>query len=150
MPLDNGHERQDRQDLGGVGNFPEIEERACNSSRRRIKTRVASANMQKVLALVAVILMSACNAAVGVSGGVQVPRDAATTCAEHCSSLGLQLSAVAIMANNVGCVCQPRNATQVASASDYSAGTSAGMATIAMQQAEEEQRNARNQRQTTR
>lgn len=107
--------------------------------------------MQKMLAFVPVVLMSACNAAVGVSGGVQVPRDAATTCAEHCSSLGLQLSAVAIMANNVGCVCQPRNGAPVAAtASDYSAGTSAGMATIAMQQAEASERAARNQQQTTR
>jgi hypothetical protein len=90
--------------------------------------------------------LSACSAAVGVSGGVSVPTDAATTCASHCASLGLQLSAVAIMANNVGCVCQPRNAASAAAVSDFSAGTTAGMATIAMQQAEESSRQQQSSR----
>ncbi|HEY5957966.1 MAG TPA: hypothetical protein VIV60_15490 [Polyangiaceae bacterium] len=102
--------------------------------------------MKNGVAFLFLLCTMGCNAAVGVSGGVQVPHDAAATCAGHCSTLGLQLSAVAIMANNVGCVCQPRS--QVGTVSDFTAGTSAGMATIAMQQAEYDQaRAARNQQQ---
>lgn len=93
--------------------------------------------MRHLIPVLGLVFLSACNAAVGVSGGVQVPKDAANTCAQHCGSLGLQLSAVAIMANNVGCVCQPRSNAPGAVASNYSAATSAGMATIAMQQAEQ-------------
>jgi hypothetical protein len=101
--------------------------------------------MLKAIILPLLFVCAGCNAAVGVSGGVQVPRDAATTCGNHCASIGLQLSAVAIMANNVGCVCQPRN--QAGRVSEYTASTSAGMATIAMQEAESEQTARRQQQQ---
>ena len=38
------------------------------------------------------------------------PPDAGQTCARHCQTIGMRLSAVAIMAENVGCVCQPAGA----------------------------------------
>ena len=96
--------------------------------------------MLRVFFVSGLVGLSACNAAVGVSGVVNVPPDAAKTCASHCAGLGLQLSAVAIMANNVGCVCQPRSNATGAVAANYGAGTTAGMATLAMQEVEEEQR----------
>ena len=79
--------------------------------------------------------LSACEATVGVNA-VTVPRNAAQTCAFHCQSIGLQLAAVAIMANNVGCVCQPGAAPPAAPpTAGMLTAPAAGMATIAMQEA---------------
>lgn len=103
--------------------------------------------MRDLLLLLGVVVLSACEATVGTTAAVEVPRDAANTCARHCWDIGLQLSAVAIMANNVGCVCQPRIGPPGPVASNYGAATSAGMATIVMQQAVAEQQAARDRRQ---
>jgi hypothetical protein len=86
---------------------------------------------------------AACMAPVGSE--LSVPPDAAQTCAEHCGSIGMRLSAVAIMANNVGCVCQGGKGAAATGegTADQSATAAAGMATILMQQAAEE--NARHQ-----
>jgi len=100
-------------------------------------------------ALVASFVVVGCAAPVGVRG-VSVPADAAATCARHCEGIGLQLSAVAIMANNVGCVCQKGGGAGSASASvaDETGAATAGMATIAMQVEEEQQQQQQQQRQT--
>jgi hypothetical protein len=83
----------------------------------------------------AVLSTLACQATVGVKN-VSLPRDAAQQCATHCQTIGMRLSAVAIMAENVGCVCQ--FAAQPA-AGPNAAGQletpAAGMATIAVQEA---------------
>ena len=98
--------------------------------------------------------LTACMAPVGTSGMVSVPPDAAQSCAQHCQTIGMRLTAVAIMANNVGCVCQsPAPAGSPAGSSSRadpgstdrrlfglnvgateSATTTAGMATILMEQ----------------
>lgn len=88
------------------------------------------------LAFLATLLpLGACVATVGANR-LSVPKDSAQICARHCEGIGLRLSAVAIMAENVGCVCQ------MAPAPNAPAGTAgelstpaAGMATIAAQQA---------------
>ncbi len=49
----------------------------------------------------------ACAANVGTSGVTYVPKDSASTCGGYCNEIGMQLSSVVIMANNVGCVCSP-------------------------------------------
>lgn len=49
----------------------------------------------------------ACAANVGTSGVTYVPKDSAATCSGYCNEIGLQMSSVVIMANNVGCVCSP-------------------------------------------
>ena len=59
-------------------------------------------------ALLPLLLLSACAAPVGVTGPMVVPADAGETCRAQCATIGFDLSAVAIMANNVGCVCQPK------------------------------------------
>ncbi|NUP06784.1 MAG: hypothetical protein HOW73_12080 [Polyangiaceae bacterium] len=87
------------------------------------------------------VFVSACKATVGVGGMVDVPSDSATTCKTHCESIGMKLGAVAIMANNVGCVCQPPDQP-----APSNAAVTAGMATIAMQDAEEARRRAAQQR----
>ena len=103
--------------------------------------------------VLAALSLTACMAPVGTSGGVSVPPDAAQTCARHCQTIGMRLTAVAIMANNVGCVCQsPEPAGSAAGSSSRaapgsadrrsagvnegameSATTTAGMATILME-----------------
>ncbi len=81
-----------------------------------------------------------CMAAVGTSGAISIPKDAQRQCRSHCESIGMGLGAVAIMANNVGCVCQGN-----ASESLDAASITAGMATIAMQEAEQQQQQRQQQ-----
>ncbi len=78
--------------------------------------------------------LSGCPAVVGTSGLITVPPDAQKTCQTHCDTIGMDLGAVAIMANNVGCVCQPKS-TQA----DASAAVAAGMVTIMVQRQQEQQ-----------
>jgi len=86
--------------------------------------------------LLAVVLsLSACMATVGVDAR-SIPPDAAQTCARHCQTIGMRLSAVAIMAENVGCVCQLAGAPTASAADAGEFGTPpGGMTTIAAQQA---------------
>src|SRR5262245_21516243 len=67
--------------------------------------RGPKANRELSLVLTALSL-TACMAPVGTSGVISVQPDAAQSCAQHCQAIGIRLTAVAIMANNVGCVCQ--------------------------------------------
>ena len=78
-------------------------------------------------AIVLLTSVAGCTAPVGSS--LRVPHDATDTCRTLCARIGLELSAVAIMASNVGCVCQEH---RQASAMDREAVT-AGMATILLQ-----------------
>ena len=95
-----------------------------------------------------VVPLAGCVAPVGVSGSFSIPHDAGNVCAQQCRTIGMNLSAVAIMANNVGCVCQPSvGAPPVAT---LGASSAAGMATISMlkeQQQEEEQQLQQQQQQ---
>src|SRR5262245_49747705 len=104
--------------------------------------------------VLAALSLTACMAPVGTSGIVSVPPDAAQSCAQQCRTIGMQLTAVAIMANNVGCVCQypapagsapgsssratpgstDRRSFVVNEGATESATTTAGMATILMEQ----------------
>ena len=77
-----------------------------------------------------VLAYGACTAPVG--SNLQVPSNATSTCEAHCRSIGLELSAVAIMASHVGCVCQ--RATSPQAASDHGESVTAGMATIMLQE----------------
>ena len=108
--------------------------------------------------LLAALSLTACMAPVGTSGAVSVPPDAAQSCAHHCQTIGMRLTAVAIMANNVGCVCQsPTSAGSAAGSSSRaapgptdrralgvnegateSATTTAGMVAVLMEQEREE------------
>src|SRR4029434_11263402 len=109
--------------------------------------------------VLAALSLTACMAPVGTSGVVSVPPDAAQSCAQHCQTIGMRLTAVAIMANNVGCVCQsPAPAGSAAGSSSRaapgstdrrsfgvnegateSATTTAGMAAILMEQEQQRQ-----------
>ena len=108
--------------------------------------------------LLGALSLTACMAPVGTSGVVHVPPDAAQSCAQHCQTIGMRLTAVAIMANNVGCVCQSpapagsaagssREAPGSADRSSFgvnegateSATTTAGMAAILMERERQQQ-----------
>ncbi len=83
----------------------------------------------------------ACNAPVGTGGMVQVPKDGAAICAEHCATMGLTLDAVVVMASNVGCVCRAAKSPAVGASngSDHAGAAAGGMAALV---AEEQQRQA--------
>jgi hypothetical protein len=69
-------------------------------------------------------------APVGVSGAFSIPNDAGNICSQQCRRIGMNLSAVAIMANNIGCVCQASASTPPAAS--LGASSAAGMVTIEM------------------
>lgn len=87
------------------------------------------------LAVVFFPLLMGCVAPVGVSGAISIPRDAGNNCAEQCGQIGMKLSAVAIMANHIGCVCQPADGAHASQGA-----APAGMATIAMLEQQEQDR----------
>jgi hypothetical protein len=84
---------------------------------------------QSALITFLAVSLSGCVATVGAEK-LSVPRDSAQQCARHCAAIGMSLGAVAIMAENVGCICKP---AQTESGGGEAAGITAGMATIAMQ-----------------
>lgn len=50
----------------------------------------------------------------------------------HCATMQMQVGAVVVMANQVGCVCEPRRAT--AEAQESGAALSGGMAAIVIEE----------------
>ena len=99
------------------------------------------------LLVLMIVPLAGCVAPVGVSGALSIPHDAGNICSQQCRSIGMNLSAVAIMANNVGCVCQPSaGGPPVAT---LGASSAAGMATISMlnEQQQEQQQQQQQQQQ---
>lgn len=84
--------------------------------------------------------LGGCSAQVGSS--LKVPPNSKEICTNHCRDIGMSLSAVAIMANNVGCVCKDKAQSNdlEGSASDETAASTSGMATIMLQAAAQQQR----------
>lgn len=68
----------------------------------------------------------AARAPVGTNRTIYVPKDAAATCAAHCQGIGLTMTAVVIMADNVGCVCS-------AAGPSIAGATAGGMAALMVQ-----------------
>ena len=83
-----------------------------------------------------VAVSSGCTAAVGTAGMTSVPKDAASTCATHCASIGMSLDSVVIMANNVGCVCRGGKS---AGGRDDGATTAGGMAALIVEEQQQQQ-----------
>jgi len=80
------------------------------------------------LGLLPLLTIGACAAAIG-SETRTIRPESAQVCAEQCAQIGLKLTAVAIMANNIGCVCQAEKAPVPVT---VDAVPPAGMATIEM------------------
>ena len=97
----------------------------------------------RLITVVLSLFVGGCMTAdVGTSAMVSVPKDGVAQCEKHCGQMGLRLSAVAIMANDVGCVCLvPAPAgLQAAPGPQADAGAlPAGMATIALLQRRQQQ-----------
>src|SRR5690606_25227090 len=109
-----------------------------------MKVLVLGRVLRRAVLLSSVLLPSCSMAPVGSS--LEVPSDAALTCKHHCESIGLPLSAVAIMASNVGCVCEaaPLGSERLSSEVSSKNAVTGGMATIMLQ--EEQRRRAEEQR----
>jgi hypothetical protein len=98
------------------------------------------------LLLLLAIVGAGCVAPVGASS-VSIPRDARNVCLAQCGQIGMGLSAVAIMANNIGCVCQGGYGAPMSQAEPSGGATAtAGMATIAMLRQQQEAAAAQNRR----
>jgi len=82
-------------------------------------------------------------ATVGTSESVSVPADARESCEMLCEKIGMRLGAVAIMANNVGCICDLRETVDQATTS----AVSAGMATVSIQEIARQQQLLQQQQQ---
>ena len=92
------------------------------------------------------LLAVGCMAPVGAST-TSVPKDGATECASQCAVMGLKLAAVAIMANNVGCVCQPPPGAQ---GQGEKAVGPAGMATLVLLEQQRQQQEQQSRTSATR
>lgn len=98
-----------------------------------------------ILVLTSLFFLSGCATQVGKSGMQKIPPDAAQTCAGYCTQIGMRLTAVAIMAGNVGCVCE--GATAAGHAEVQSSAVAGGMTAIEIaaeqqRQQQEQQRRA--------
>ena len=85
--------------------------------------------MKTLLVVLVTFAFSACAATVGSLA--TVPKDSPATCTKFCSEMGLTLSSVVIMANNVGCVC---NAASTGTADAQGAAVAGGAAAVLMQE----------------
>lgn len=65
----------------------------------------------RFLAIVVVVLgalgAGCASVAEPVARGATIPTDSAAVCTSHCAAMGLRMSAVVVILNSVGCVCQP-------------------------------------------
>jgi hypothetical protein len=84
-----------------------------------------------------------CAAKVGAENKT-IPTNAAAMCESQCQQAGLHMTALAIMAETIGCVCQ-RDASD--SSSDNAGASAAGMATIMIQQEQAQQQQQQRQQQ---
>jgi hypothetical protein len=62
-----------------------------------------------------------------IESGSELPSDSAQVCSAHCDSLGLQMSAVVVILNSVGCVCQPPNLLPTGNPGSSAPGASASV-----------------------
>jgi hypothetical protein len=83
------------------------------------------------------LVVGGCQASVGIAGAISVPKDATFRCAAICSGIGLSLASVVVMANNVGCVCEPPPTS--AAPERKAASATGGMAAILLAEEAERQ-----------
>jgi len=101
--------------------------------------------MKQAFIALSLLILSSCYATVGSKRAVA--SGSPNTCNNFCRDMGLDLSAVVVMADNVGCVCNVRTAAPSPTANAVAAAQ-AGMATIVQQQQEEEETRQRTQQAT--
>lgn len=81
-----------------------------------------------VLTILGFLLLLACQT--GRATGFSTPKERVTECEEVCTSVGLRFTALVVIANGAGCVCEPKSAP-TASTTRAGAGAAAGGAVIA-------------------
>ena len=82
------------------------------------------------LGLLVVLALGGCVTSPPVSSSIHLDPAARPQCEQHCSQLGMRMSAVVIYSNRVGCVCEPQVPAS-APASPTSEATRAGAAVAA-------------------
>jgi hypothetical protein len=60
-----------------------------------------------VVAVTVALGLGACRVQEPVAPSLEVPRDGAQVCANHCATMGLALGSVVLVSNKMGCVCVP-------------------------------------------
>ena len=95
--------------------------------------------MRIVLAC-AVLALVACETTKPVTTSLR--KEAGADCVSYCSQLSMDMSAVVIIANMTGCVCQPRNARADSSGGAAAASGGAVAAVLAAQQQQRQQQQA--------
>ena len=76
------------------------------------------------------LLAMGCSAASPLSSSFDLPRERTDECVQACTSLGLQMSAVVVIANSVGCVCEPGTKS---AASNKAIAAAGGLVVLASQ-----------------
>ena len=96
---------------------------------------------------IALLLGSACTTTAPVKG-VTLERDTGAQCTRHCGDLDMRMSAVVIIANLTGCVCEPREIkTGQSGGASANSGGAVAMLMAAQEQQRQEQQRQEQQRQ---
>jgi hypothetical protein len=69
----------------------------------------------RAMLLFSFVALSGCATAPPVSSGISLDPSSRPACEQHCSVLGMQLTAVVIYSSRVGCVCEVKPAQAGAS-----------------------------------
>jgi hypothetical protein len=100
----------------------------------------------RLLPLLACAALPACVTTPPVAPNVKVDTEVTGQCTKHCQSLGMELSAVVIIMNATGCVCEPALGAQgrapsraVAPGPSAAVGGAAVQAVLAAQQQSQQQ-----------
>jgi outer membrane murein-binding lipoprotein Lpp len=92
-------------------------------------------------AVAVVLLLAGCATRAPVEFLRRLPPDTAQECAEVCQSIGLQLSAVVVVASAAGCVCEAKPSARSALPGGATAA-SAGAVIVTVQQQQQQQSTA--------
>jgi hypothetical protein len=115
------------------------------------KKSATAGRMKQLFALIALSLFCSCAA---MPAAVSVDRERATECVQHCASLDMTLSAIVVIANRCGCVCEPAKsgASAESGASLGAVAAAGGMAAVlaaeqsSNDQSQQQQQSQRNRR----
>jgi hypothetical protein len=91
------------------------------------------------------LLLASCYAQVGSKKAVDPAS--AHTCSNFCRDMSLELGAVVVMADNVGCVCNPKQPAAAGAAPTSNASAAAGGIAVLLKQQEEAEEEERKKRQ---
>lgn len=100
-----------RQETDGPG----LARRTAQLAAKSVSLRGAGPGSRKFSSGAAILLalsLTGAGCVVGRAAGAysEIPRERTTECQEICTKLDLQMSAVVVVLNTTGCVCEPRNA----------------------------------------